>query len=251
VNVLTAPAEIRKWRSDQGNALVGFVPTMGALHAGHASLIRQAKEQNQLVVVSIYVNPTQFNNSDDLEKYPRPLEADLKIAKEAGADVVWTPTYEGLYPDGYQVKVTESNISRQLEGEFRPGHFDGVLTVVLKLLNVVNPTHAYFGEKDFQQLQLIRKMVEALLLPIKIVPVPTLRESDGLAMSSRNVRLSESERKLAPEIYRVLTQIKNPTEAESELIRLSFKVEYLKEWEGRRLIAAWLGKVRLIDNVQI
>lgn len=250
MKVLTSAVEVKNWRKSLGEQSLGFVPTMGALHAGHASLIQKAKLENAAVAVSIFVNPTQFNNAEDLEKYPRPLNADLEAAREAGADMVWTPTYDDLYPDGYSFKLTESKESRLLEGEFRPGHFDGVLTVVMKLLNATQATRAYFGEKDFQQLHLIQKMTQAFLMPVEIVPVPTLRETDGLAMSSRNVRLSDQERQLAPQIYQVLTQIKDPTEAVARLTSLGFRVEYLKEWEGRRLIAAWLGKVRLIDNVE-
>ncbi|MBX3016508.1 MAG: pantoate--beta-alanine ligase [Bdellovibrionaceae bacterium] len=248
---ITALQEMRAYRRLFGGESVGFVPTMGALHEGHASLIRRARLENQHVVVSIYVNPTQFNNADDLAKYPRPIEKDLELADEAGADVVWTPEYDELYPDAYRYKVTESEVSKTLEGEFRPGHFDGMLSVVLKLLNGAQPTRAYFGEKDWQQLSLVRGMVEALLVPTEIVPVATLREADGLAMSSRNVRLSDAERKIAPLLHQVLTQVDDPARGTQILTEKGFRVEYIREWDGRRLAAAWLGNVRLIDNVEI
>lgn len=248
---ITALQEMRAYRRLFGGESVGFVPTMGALHEGHASLIRRARLENQHVVVSIYVNPTQFNNADDLAKYPRPIEKDLELADEAGADVVWTPEYDELYPDAYRYKVTEGEVSKTLEGEFRPGHFDGMLSVVLKLLNGAQPTRAYFGEKDWQQLSLVCGMVEALLVPTEIVPVATLREADGLAMSSRNVRLSDAERKIAPLLHQVLTQVDDPTRGTQILTEKGFRVEYIREWDGRRLAAAWLGNVRLIDNVEI
>lgn len=248
---ITALQEMRAYRRLFGGETVGFVPTMGALHEGHASLIRRARLENQHVVVSVYVNPTQFNNADDLAKYPRPIEKDLELADEAGADVVWTPEYDELYPDAYRYKVTESEVSKTLEGEFRPGHFDGMLSVVLKLLNGAQPTRAYFGEKDWQQLSLVRGMVEALLVPTEIVPVATLREADGLAMSSRNVRLSDAERKIAPLLHQVLTQVDDPARGTQILTEKGFRVEYIREWDGRRLAAAWLGNVRLIDNVEI
>ncbi len=248
---ITALQEMRAYRRLFGGESVGFIPTMGALHEGHASLIRRARLENQHVVVSVYVNPTQFNNADDLAKYPRPIEKDLELADEAGADVVWTPEYDELYPDSYRYKVTEGEVSKTLEGEFRPGHFDGMLSVVLKLLNGAQPTRAYFGEKDWQQLSLVRGMVEALLVPTEIVPVATLREADGLAMSSRNVRLSDAERKIAPLLHQVLTQVDDPTRGTQILTEKGFRVEYIREWDGRRLAAAWLGNVRLIDNVEI
>lgn len=249
--VLTTPAEIQRWRSQTRGESVGLVPTMGALHAGHAALISRARVENKHVVVSIYVNPTQFNDAEDLQKYPRPLEKDLQLAEEAGTDLVWTPTYDGLYPDRYRYKVTEAEVSKILEGEFRPGHFDGMLSIVLKLLNAVSPTRAYFGEKDYQQLALVKDMAKAFLLPTEIVAVPTLRENDGLAMSSRNARLTPEERQLAPQIYRALTEVVDATDAERLLNGLGFRVEYLKDWNGRRLLAAWLGNVRLIDNVEL
>lgn len=253
MNILSTAQDIQsaiqKVRQNRPDCKVGFVPTMGALHAGHASLLKAARAENDFVVLSIFVNPTQFNNSEDLAKYPRTMDADLDIAKTSGVDLVWTPDYGDLYPDNYRYKVSENENSQILCGAFRPGHFDGVLTVVMKLLNVVAPTSAYFGEKDFQQLTLIQDMVRAFFMPMKIVAIATLRESDGLAMSSRNVRLSPGERQLAPEIYRTLSTIEDLEAARTHLETKGFRVEYLQDWRGRRLIAAWLGAVRLIDNV--
>lgn len=251
MRTITDLLELRAFRRQHEGDSVGFVPTMGALHDGHASLIRRARLENRVVIVSIFVNPTQFNNAEDLEKYPRPLAADLEVAREAGADAVWTPKYDELYPDGYRYKVTESETSKILEGEFRPGHFDGMLSVVLKLLNATQATRAYFGEKDWQQLSLVRGMAQALLLPLEIVAVPTLREADGLAMSSRNVRLSPEERRIAPLLHQVLTQVDDLQKATQILTEKGFRVEYIREWDGRRLAAAWLGNVRLIDNVEL
>lgn len=230
---------------------IGFVPTMGALHQGHIELLRQARRENEQVVLSIFVNPTQFNDPKDLEKYPRTLSDDLQMAEKAGVDVVWTPNFEDMYPDQYRFKITENDLSQKFCGAHRPGHFDGVLTVVMKLLQVVSPDRAYFGEKDYQQLSLIREMASAFFLPTKIVPVATVRESDGLAMSSRNVRLAAEERKNAPLLNQLLRGAKSAQEASQALNRAGFKVDYVEDFEGRRLAAAWLGNVRLIDNVQV
>lgn len=244
-------AEIKQWRKSLDNPSVGFVPTMGALHAGHAELLRRARAENDFAVLSIFVNPTQFNDPKDLEKYPRTLEADSQWAAEKGIDIVWTPDAPAMYPDNYRYKLTENELSLNLCGAHRPGHFDGVLSVVMKLFNVVSPTRAYFGEKDFQQMSLIQGMVKAFFMPLEIVPVPTVRESDGLAMSSRNTRLTPADRKLAPLIYKVLTTVKDKSTAIKQLEEAGFRVEYLEDQNNRRLLAAWLGEVRLIDNVAI
>lgn len=252
MKTLMKPQDIQGWRRDlPPGARVGFVPTMGALHAGHAALLKQARAESDFVVLSIFVNPTQFDNPEDLEKYPRDLEADSRLASDCGVDVVWTPNFELMYPDNYRFKISESELSQRFCGAFRPGHFDGVLAVVMKLLNCVNATRAYFGEKDFQQLSLIRQMTEAFFMPTQIVAVPTLREADGLAMSSRNLRLSPEERKRAAEIYRALTESNSAEQARAALAQKDFRVEYLEDWQGRRLVAAWLGNVRLIDNVEL
>jgi pantoate--beta-alanine ligase len=230
---------------------LGFVPTMGALHAGHMELIRQAHRENDVVVVSIFLNPTQFNNPNDFDKYPRTLDQDRILASEAGADVILAPDKEMLYPDGYRYKLTETDLSKSFEGEHRPGHFDGVLSVVMKLFNLVQPDRAYFGEKDYQQLKLIEGMVEAFFMDIKIVGVPTVREPNGLAMSSRNALLSNDSRQRASVFYHTLIQSPTPEEVSSKLKSEGFTVEYIQDFEDRRLGAIVIDSVRLIDNVSI
>jgi pantoate--beta-alanine ligase len=229
---------------------VGFVPTMGALHPGHEALLARARAENERVVLSVFVNPTQFNDPNDLAKYPRTLESDVALARPH-VDAVLAPAPEAMYPDRYRYRVTENELSRRWEGAHRPGHFDGVLTVVLKLLNLVQPTRAYFGEKDWQQLQLVREMVEALLLPIEIVPCPTVRESDGLAMSSRNRRLSAAGRAQAPQFAQALREASTPAAAAARLRDAGFEVDYVEDHNGVRLGAIRLEGVRLIDNVRL
>lgn len=241
---------LRHWRKAVGEGTLGFVPTMGALHAGHAELIRRSVADNQYTALSIFVNPAQFNDPKDFASYPVPLEADLSLAAQLGADAVFTPDRFMLYPDNYTYRVLEVEESAALEGSSRPGHFEGVLTVVLKLFQLMRPDCAYFGEKDWQQLQLVKGMVEAFFLETKVVAVPTVREPDGLAMSSRNVRLSPSARLLAPEFYRVLSTAVDCAMARLELESLGFEVEYVDERGGRRLGAVQVEGVRLIDNVE-
>jgi pantoate--beta-alanine ligase len=251
IQVLRTPQDMQHWALQQAGKKIGFVPTMGALHEGHASLLRHAHSENDLTVLSIFVNPTQFNQKSDLEKYPRTWEQDLEVAKKAGVDVVFAPEFSQMYPDNYRYKISELELSLDLCGRDRPGHFDGVLSVVMKLFQLVRPTKAYFGEKDFQQLQLIKGLVAAFFLPLEIIAVPTLRETDGLAMSSRNLRLNENERKLAPKIYQTITESKSADQARIRLSELGFQVDYVKDIGGRRFVAAKLGEVRLIDNVSI
>lgn len=241
---------IAEWRA-LGLNNVGFVPTMGALHEGHLDLVRTAKARELNVVVSIFVNPTQFNDPEDLRRYPRPLEKDLELLEREGVAAVFLPSAEELYADRYRFTVSESRDSMVLCGAHRPGHFTGVLTVVLKLFNAIQPTHAFFGEKDFQQLHLITEMTKALFLPLEIVPCPTRREPDGLAMSSRNLLLTADERERAPRLYQILTQARSAIQARIELENEGFKVDYVEDMWGRRLAAAHLGKVRLIDNVPL
>lgn len=229
---------------------VGFVPTMGALHEGHRALLERARAENERVVLSVFVNPTQFNDPGDLVRYPRTLEADIDLARPF-VDAVWTPPPEDLYPDSYHYRVTENSLSLRWEGAQRPGHFDGVLTVVLKLLNAVQPTRAYFGEKDWQQLQLVRGMVRALLLPIEVVACPTVRAVDGLALSSRNQRLSPLARVRAAAFPRVLRSARDAAEAAERLRSKSFEVDYVEDVDGVRLGAVRLEGVRLIDNVRL
>lgn len=243
------------WRAvrggpDYAGRSVGFVPTMGALHAGHRALLARARAANDRVVLSIFVNPTQFNDPADLANYPRTLEADLQLAAGLVDDVI-VPTSAELYPDGYTYRVTEDKFSRELEGAHRPGHFDGVLTVVLKLLNLVAPQRAYFGEKDWQQLRLVEGMVRALLLPVEIVPCPTERAADGLALSSRNRRLSHAARVRAAQFPLLLRTAGSPAAAAAALQAAGFAVDYVEDREGVRLGAVRIENVRLIDNVRL
>jgi pantoate--beta-alanine ligase len=230
---------------------IGFVPTMGALHEGHLSLVARSKKDCDFTVVSIFLNPTQFDNPNDLNKYPSDIEGDLKSLKAAGVDLVWTPQFEELYPDKFCYKVTEVENSRDLCGASRPGHFDGVLSVVMKLLNIVSPQKAFFGEKDFQQLELVKGMVNAFFMKVEIVPCPTVRESSGLAMSSRNKRLTPEQKAIAPQFFKILNESDSAENAISDLISNGFEVDYVKDKSGRRYGAVKLGEVRLIDNVAI
>ncbi len=252
---------------------VGLVPTMGFLHDGHLSLIRRARNECQRVVVSIFVNPTQFGPKEDLAKYPRDLERDLRLI-EPFTDLVWTPSVESMYPTGYQTWVEVEAMTRPLEGAMRPGHFKGVTTVVAKLFNAVQPHKAYFGQKDAQQVAVIRRMVRDLNFPIEIVVCPTTREPDGLAMSSRNVYLDADQRKAATILFRALSAAKELHEAgerDAENLREKMKdalaseplaepqyvscadydsLEELDVIRGKTLLsmAVFIGKTRLIDN---
>jgi pantoate--beta-alanine ligase len=255
---------------------VGVVPTMGALHEGHAALIRQARAENEYVVVTVFVNPIQFDRPEDLAKYPRDLATDVKLCERMGADAVFAPSVEEMYPDELMTSVEVTGVSDKLEGEYRPGHFKGVATVVAKLLNIANADRAYFGEKDAQQLAVIQKMAADLNLPSKIVPVPTVRESDGLALSSRNRLLTDEQRRVAPALYRALSVARDriqggasPADARQAALSSLAKtpeiqVQYLDVADAatmqpvehvagpvRVAAAVWLGKVRLIDNVLV
>jgi len=255
--------------------LIGLVPTMGALHAGHENLIEMARRECTTVVVSIFVNPIQFGPSEDYARYPRPLEQDLEACARRGADLVFAPPVEEMYPLPQLTFVEVTRISEHLCGKFRHGHFRGVATVVLKLLNIVQPQRAYFGEKDMQQLQVIRRMALDLNLPVTIVGVPTVREADGLALSSRNKYLSEEERRAAPALYQALqAAVRGIREGERDVTKARtaaleilekqslIRVEYLEIVDpdelapvstiGRSVriaVAIWVGTTRLIDNV--
>lgn len=250
-------SDLAEWRAARGalGGSVGFVPTMGALHRGHASLIERCVSECDHTVLSIYVNPTQFNNPQDLEHYPRTLEADLDMARELGVDCVLTPDYPSLYPDGYRYRVDENAFSASLCGAHRPGHFTGVLTVVMKLLNLVRPNRAYFGEKDYQQYLLIRGMCEAFFMDVDIVPCPTLREADGLAMSSRNALLDTAGRALAPTFARLLRSPETDEAVARALTAAGFAVDYVESRGDRRFGAVVVRgggrEVRLIDNVPL
>lgn len=255
---------------------IGFVPTMGALHEGHLALVKRAIEQSDEVVVSIFVNPTQFNNSADLEKYPRMLDRDVDLLKTVGDVIVFAPSFRDVYPENdVFTPLNLDGLDLVLEGKFRPGHFQGVVHVVRNLFDIVRPDKAFFGLKDFQQLVIIKKMVDILKIPIEIVPCPTTREESGLALSSRNLRLSDEERKNALIIYRTLQLVAQlrkdhtPAEARAKAIEYfntgDLTLEYLEIVDSETLeiitfkwiedstccIAAFCGEVRLIDNIQI
>ncbi|MBS04112.1 MAG: pantoate--beta-alanine ligase [Gammaproteobacteria bacterium] len=251
---LAAWWEARDALARRGDSL-GFVPTMGALHAGHASLISASVAGNAATVVSIYVNPTQFNNPDDLSNYPDTLDADLALAERLGADHVIRPTYDEVYADDYRYQISEKELSGILCGAHRPGHFDGVLTVVMKLLNIVRADRAYFGEKDYQQFLLIRDMARAFFLQTEILACTTVREEDGLALSSRNLNLSAAGRETAPTLNRLLRSGLDDEAVAGELAAAGFDVDYVVSREGRRFGAASLMNgelaVRLIDNVEL
>lgn len=239
--------ELKAWRAEKQG--IGFVPTMGALHAGHLSLVEMAKEQFDHVIVSIFVNPTQFDEVADLEKYPNTLDEDLDQLKKAGVSAVFLPDFDQLYPDDYRYQLSENDFSMALCGAHRPGHFDGVLTIVMKLFHLVKPEKAYFGEKDFQQLRLIRGMVKAFFLDVEVVPCPIIRESDGLAMSSRNLRLSKKEREIAPQLFAIISSGQSIERMQKMIEAAGFELDYLATQGDRLLVAATLGEIRLIDNV--
>lgn len=259
------------------NMQIGFVPTMGALHKGHQSLVEKSKENNDFTVVSIFVNPTQFNNTEDLKKYPKTLEEDLKLLKNINCDIVFIPSVEEIYAQNVISKsYSFDGIENQMEGEFRKGHFDGVATIIQTFFEIINPNNAYFGEKDFQQLQVVKKLVEKENISVKVVGCPIYREKDGLAMSSRNVRLSKEQREEAPFIYQTLKKavsfsktkaikeiyefVKNEFDTtsldleyftiaeESTLIEVS-EINFTKK--SRAFIAVNAGSVRLIDNLSL
>ena len=247
--------------------LIGFVPTMGALHAGHGALIRRARRENRRVVVSIFVNPAQFGPNEDYSRYPRAFTSDKKICASLGVDAIFRPKTRDVYPEGYKTYVKVRGLSDILCGRFRPGHFKGVATVVLKLLQTVRPDRAYFGEKDYQQLMIIRKMREDLNLPVSIIGVPTVREKDGLALSSRNRYLSPAERQAAPRLYAALKlgRRRPLSEVRREILKIpGVSIDYVSLLEARtllpakqrkgqlRLLAAIrMGKTRLIDNISV
>lgn len=247
--IVSTPTAWRSLRKTLAGRSVGFVPTMGNLHEGHIDLCRHARAENDIVVASIFVNPTQFNQASDFEKYARTLAADKEVLAAAGVDYLFHPDAQDMYADGYTIKVSEEDIARELEGAFRPGHFTGMLTVVMKLLNIIGADRAYFGEKDFQQLLLVKKMVSALFMPVEIIACPTIRAQNGLALSSRNARLTPEQLKKAPLLAELLQSGMPDAAVMKKLEEAGFKPEYVETRWGRRLAAAWLGDVRLIDNV--
>ena len=244
---------ISNWRSlrNQISNEIGFVPTMGALHQGHLSLVKKAKEKCDYVVTSIFVNPTQFNDKNDLKHYPTNLEQDLELLKKSACDAVFLPEANEIYADQNQFQLLENKDSKILCGKHRSGHFEGVLTVMNKLLHIVSPSKCFMGEKDFQQLHLIKKMTESFFWNVDIVGCPTVRETDGLAMSSRNLNLSAEAREKAPLIHKLLFSKMTNEDIHKELSNVGFAVEYVEDHWNRKFIAASIDGVRLIDNVPI
>ena len=230
---------------------IGFVPTMGNLHAGHASLFAASKLVNNYTVASLFVNPTQFNRPDDFIHYPRTLEADLDLLAEAGVDYCLIPSEQAIYADNYRYQLQETTLCQLMEGKHRPGHFNGVLTVVMKLLNLVKPQRAYFGEKDYQQYLLIRDMAKAFFMDVAIKACPTIREASGLAYSSRNNRLNQTQRQEAEKFARIFHQQKSRDALLAELSSNNIQVEYLEEYQNRRFAAVLIGDIRLIDNYSL
>jgi len=229
---------------------VGLVPTMGAFHKGHLSLFAAAREENDGVVASLFVNPAQFGPGEDLDRYPRDEERDLRLGEKASVDILFAPATEELYPKGYDTWVDVGELGRRLEGEFRPGHFRGVATVCLKLFNIVRPQRAYFGQKDAQQAAVVKRMASDLNLEVEIRVLPTVRDEDGLAISSRNAYLSPAERQAALALPRALAT-KDPAQARSLLRGLDVDYVEVADLDGQRVLAAAVrvGKTRLIDNI--
>ena len=280
MTVLRSLLELNEWRAQIGEQTLGFVPTMGALHQGHISLVEQSLSMADLTLVSIYVNPTQFNNAEDLEKYPSTLEQDLTLLSATGELVVYLPTQNDLYPNGLHSRNFDfGSLGTFMEGAGRPGHFEGMATVVTRFFEIIRPHCAFFGEKDYQQLAIIKQVVADENWPVEIIACATLREDDGLAMSSRNLRLSAEQRSAAKEIHRIISQwisdtnfkAADPQSARLELVQSinsidHLEVEYLEFSASNTLIpverfdlnvptrvfaAVMCGKVRLIDNLPL
>jgi pantoate--beta-alanine ligase len=278
LRTVTTVTELRavtaQWKAERLKSTL--VPTMGALHKGHLEIVRMARTLTERTIVSIFVNPIQFNNPSDLANYPRTLKADSALLDEAGVDLLFAPTQTEMYPDGFATKIAVARVSEGLCGAFRPGHFEGVATVVAKLFNQSQADFAVLGEKDYQQLHVVRRMTRDLDIPVGIVAHPTVRETDGLAMSSRNARLTADERQLAPELFRQLNSAADafrqgrPAQdiyaaARAAILAAGFSaVEYFElraeqdlmplqalSEPARLLVAANLGRVRLIDNVPV
>lgn len=277
IDQILALRELRRSWQIKGK-VIAFVPTMGNLHHGHLKLVKEAKKSADIVVVSIFINPLQFGPDEDLDAYPRTLEHDKAALESLGVDILFKPKAEDIYPSGLeqQTFVEVPGLSYMICGASRPGHFRGVATIVCKLFNMVQPNHVYFGEKDFQQLQVIKAMVADLSMNLQIHGVPTVREADGLAMSSRNNYLSTAERELAPTLYKSLRELADHIklgcrdfsrlilEYKNQLNNVGFKTDYIEIRESRTLLhpghedtelvvlaAAFLGKTRLIDNIQV
>lgn len=246
---------ISEWRnirkSIEEQKTIGFVPTMGNLHQGHFSLFKKSLKENQLTVGSIFVNPTQFNQPEDFLNYPKTLELDTSNLSDLGVDYCLIPTQKELYADDFHFQVTENNISLIMEGEHRPGHFTGVLTVVMKLLLLIKPQKSYFGMKDYQQLKLIQGMAEAFFMDTEIIGCPIIREESGLACSSRNNRLNDDEKKLADQFSSIFHQCLDIASTKKALKALGVDVEYIDDRDNQRFIAVKIGNIRLIDNLKL
>lgn len=278
IPIVRTVAELRKMARgwEKAGETIGVVPTMGALHDGHLSLVRRAREECDRVITTVFVNPMQFNNPEDLKKYPRTLEADAELLGTVPADVVFAPEPEEVYPEGFITTVSVGGVAEPLEGRMRPGHFDGVATVVTKLFGMTLADKGYFGQKDWQQLQVVLRLVRDLNLPIEVIGCETIREDDGLALSSRNVRLTPEGRKKAPVLYSAITTAAEEIragytdrmairEAAEKMRAAGFeRVEYIELRDAatlmpsddptrprRMLAAAWIDGVRLIDNIPV
>ena len=279
MKVISKIDQMKKYvqKAKKAGKTIGFVPTMGYLHQGHLSLMRRARTENSLLIISIFVNPAQFGEGEDYNEYPRDLRRDKKLARELGTDLIFAPSVRQMYPRGYSTFVQEEKLSKHLCGLSRPAFFRGVTTVVAKLFNIVNPTRAYFGQKDFQQLVIIKRMVKDLNLNVKIISLPLIREKDGLALSSRNSYLNRKERKSSLVLHQSLKKAKKLVESgerdsrkivnqmkriirEEKLAKIDYlkicdpqTLEDVEKIEGRTLVAlaVWIGKTRLIDNMVI
>jgi len=277
LNIFTTKKNLQEYllQTRARGKTIGFVPTMGALHQGHLSLIEQAKQSADEIVCSIFVNPSQFNDPKDLEKYPRPIEADINMLEDAKCDVLFNPAVNEIYDDNEQWHLNIGELEHLLEGKFRPGHYQGVTQVVYKLFNIVKPNVAFFGQKDYQQFLIIHKMVELLNIPVKLIMCPIMRETDGLAMSSRNIHLTATDRQYSLILSKTLNWVKNnfnknniprlKKEAELTISREpGVELEYFEIADGNTLrpadkntknivalVAAKVGKTRLIDNVLV
>jgi pantoate--beta-alanine ligase len=246
---------IKEWlqiKNNLTNKKIGFVPTMGCLHDGHKSLLKKSKAENDISVLSIFVNPTQFNNDSDYILYPKSLEEDLLIAQEEKIDYIFVPDYNEIYNDKYTIRVREyTEIGQIMEGTYRPGHFDGMLTIVIKLLNIIAPNSAYFGEKDYQQLLLVKHLVKSFFLPVNIIGCPTVRLSNGLPMSSRNKRLSPAALEQAALFSQMLSSNLTNLEITTKLVDENIHIDYIHNIWDRRFGAITIENVRLIDNCEL
>ena len=255
LKILKTVEDVKAYRRDLNlngmNLNVGFVPTMGSLHLGHFELIKQSQMSNDVTVVSIFVNPTQFNNRNDFDSYPNHIDEDLKALNKLGVQAVLLPTEKEIYPKGYNFKLTENSDSLDLCGQARPGHFDGVLTVLIKLFNLVQPQNVYMGLKDYQQFRLVKNMAEDLFLNLNVIGVETVREESGLALSSRNLNLSPEQKQIAEKYAAIFAENIDLESMRSKLETLDLKIDYLVEKWGRKFIAVFIGDVRLIDNREL